>query len=130
MKLDTTKYELLKLSDDKLLKDFIVGFMAAGRDSTASALTWFFWILSENSNVLTKILHEINTNLPRNGSDQDKSSYLDKLVYLHATLSESMRLFLPIPFERKSPIKPDVLPSGHKVKSNLYILIFITRWGE
>ncbi|VVB09728.1 unnamed protein product [Arabis nemorensis] len=130
MKLDTTKYEILKLSDDKLLKDFIVGFMAAGRDPTASALTWFFWILSENPNVLTKILHEINTILPRNGSDQDKSSYLDKLVYLHATLSESMRLYPPIPFERKSPIKPDVLPSGHKVKSNLNILIFIYAMGR
>ncbi|WZZ33697.1 hypothetical protein YC2023_017098 [Brassica napus] len=53
------------------------------------------------------------------------------------TLDESLRLFPPIPFERKSPIKPDVLPSGHKVKSATNIMFFIyamgrmkTVWGE
>ncbi|CAA7016123.1 unnamed protein product [Microthlaspi erraticum] len=75
------------------VRDFTVGFMAAGRDSRASALTWFFWILSENPNLFAKILQEINTNLPRTGSDEDTSSYLNKLVYLHATLSESLRLY-------------------------------------
>lgn len=111
--------------------------MAAGRDSTASGLTWFFWNMSENPRVLTKILQEIKTNLPTTtGSDQD-TSYLNKLVYLHCALSESLRLFPPIPFERKSPIKPDVLPSGHKVKSATNIMFFIyamgrmkTVWGE
>nr|QWK52377.1 cytochrome P450 96A8-5 [Isatis tinctoria] len=130
IKLDATKYELLNPEDDKFLRDFTVGFMAAGRDSTASTLTWFFWILSENPNVLSKILQEINTNLPRTGSDQDMSPYLNKLVYLHGALSESMRLYPPIPFERKSPIKPDVLPSGHKVKSNVNIMIFIYAMGR
>ncbi|KAG7648867.1 putative cytochrome P450 [Arabidopsis thaliana] len=137
IKLDATKYEVLKPSHDKFLRDFTIGFMAAGRDSTATTLTWFFWNLSENPNVLTKILQEINTNLPRTGSDQDMSSYLNKLVYLHGALSESMRLYPPIPFQRKSPIKEDVLPSGHKVKSNINIMIFIytmgrmkTIWGE
>ncbi|KFK22185.1 hypothetical protein AALP_AAs38949U000100 [Arabis alpina] len=130
MKLDATKYEHLNLSDDRFLKDFIVSFMAAGRDSTASALTWFFWIMSEYPSVLTKILQEINTNIPRTASDQDKSSYVNKLVYLHATLSEVMRLYPPIPFERKSPVKPDVLPSGHKVKSNINILIFLYAMGR
>ncbi|CAN6852709.1 unnamed protein product [Brassica oleracea] len=137
MKLDTTKFELLNPSDDKFLKDFTVGFMAAGRDSTASGLTWFFWNMSENPKVLTRILQEIKTNLPTTtGSNQD-TSYLNKLVYLHCALSESLRLFPPIPFERKSPIKPDVLPSGHKVKSATNIMFFIyamgrmkTVWGE
>ncbi|KAG2238681.1 hypothetical protein Bca52824_092075 [Brassica carinata] len=45
-------------------------------------------------------------------------------------LSESMRLYPPIPFERKSPIKPDVLPSGHKVKSNINIMIFLYAMGR
>ncbi|ESQ46803.1 hypothetical protein EUTSA_v10027722mg [Eutrema salsugineum] len=130
IKLDTNKYELLNPEDDKFLRDYAVGIMAAGRDSTAATLTWFFWILSENPNVLTKILQEMNTNLPKKGNGQDKSSYMNKLVYLHAALSESLRLYPPIPFERKSPIKPDVLPSGHKVKSNTNIMIFIYALGR
>ncbi|CAH8304407.1 unnamed protein product [Eruca vesicaria subsp. sativa] len=131
IKLDKTKYELLDPEDDKFLRDFTVGFMAAGRDSTACTLTWFFWIISENPNVLTKILQEIKENVPISRSDdQGKSLYLNKLVYLHATISESMRLYPPIPFERKSPIKPDVLPSGHKVKSNINIMIFLYAMGR
>ncbi|KAJ4898690.1 hypothetical protein Rs2_12641 [Raphanus sativus] len=126
IKLDTSKYELLNPEDDKFLRDFAVGFMAAGRDSTACTLTWFFWTLSENPNVLTKILQEIKENLPLTRSDQDKN----KLVYLHAAINESMRLYPPIPFERKSPIKPDVLPSGHKVKSNINIMIFLYAMGR
>ncbi|CAN8324096.1 unnamed protein product [Cochlearia groenlandica] len=132
IKLDTTKYKLLNPSDDKFLKDFTIGFMAAGRDSTASALTWFFWILSQKQTVLTKILQEINSNIPTTGSgpDKDTSPYLNKLVYLHGALSESMRLYPPIPFERKSPVISDVLPSGHNVKSNLNIMIFIYAMGR
>nr|VDC98460.1 unnamed protein product [Brassica oleracea] len=74
----------------------------------ASALTWFFWLLSENPQVTTIIREEINKNLPRTGYDQEN---LDKLVYLHATLYETMRLYPPAPFQRKTSIKPDMLPT-------------------
>lgn len=141
MKLDATKYEVLDPIDDKFLRDVILGFFVAGRDTIASTLTWFFWLLSENPNVLAKIYQEINTNLPRFGSDLERASYdpvdLNKLVYLHGPLFESMRLYPPIPFQSKSAIKPDVLPSGHKVDANSPIMIFIyalgrirTVWGE
>ncbi|XP_024014684.1 alkane hydroxylase MAH1 [Eutrema salsugineum] len=128
--LDTTKYELLNPKDDKYIRDSGASFMAASRDTTAATLTWFFWILSENPNVLTKILQEMNTNLPKTGNGQDTSSYLNKLVYLHGALNETLRLYPPIPFQRKSPVKPDVLPSGHKVKSNTKIMIFIYALGR
>ncbi|RID44862.1 hypothetical protein BRARA_I01627 [Brassica rapa] len=62
---------------------------------------------------------------------------LEKLVYLHAALSESMRLYPPLPFNHKSPLKSDVLPSGHKVKAESKIVICIyalgrmrSVWGE
>ncbi|EOA14953.1 hypothetical protein CARUB_v10028299mg [Capsella rubella] len=142
IKLDTTKYQLLNPINDKFLRDTIVGFLLAGRDTTASALTWFFWLLSENPRVVTKIRQEIDTILPRGSSGQESSSNdpmecLNKLVYLHSALFETMRLYPPVPIERVSPVKTDVLPSGHKVEANSKILIFIyavgkmrTIWGE
>ncbi|KAL0726305.1 hypothetical protein Bca4012_022398 [Brassica carinata] len=133
MKLDTTKYELLNPSDDKFLRDTILAFNLAGRDTMASALSWFFWLLSENPRVVTKIRQEItnqmDTNLPRS-RDYDPTEQFNKLVYLHAALCETMRLYPPVPIERVSPVRSDVLPSGHKVEANSKILILIYALGR
>ncbi|CAH8273839.1 unnamed protein product [Arabidopsis lyrata] len=128
IKLDTTKYKLLNSSEDKFLRDTIMAFILAGRDTTASALTWFFWLLSESPQVVTKILQEIiNINLSKNGNGQEN---LDKLVYLHGVLCEAMRLYPPVSFGRKSSIKSDVLPSGHKVEANSKIIICLKALGR
>ncbi|EOA16471.1 hypothetical protein CARUB_v10004625mg [Capsella rubella] len=136
IKLDTTKYELLKPSDDKFLRDTILAFNLAGRDTMASALSWFFWLLSENPQVVTKIRKEIiDKNISKTGRNAQEK--LDKLVYLHAALYESVRLYPPVVFQRKSPIKADMLPSGHKVEANSVIIIYLyglgrmrAVWGE
>ncbi|XP_013627709.1 PREDICTED: alkane hydroxylase MAH1-like [Brassica oleracea var. oleracea] len=144
MKLDTSKYELLKPSDDKFLRDTIVASILAMRDTTSTALTWFFWLISENPYVEAKIRQEINKNLPkaessleRSWSAMDRKDYLNKLVYLHGALFETMRLYPPIPFECTSPIQSDVLPSGHRIEANFAIIIPIylmgrmkSIWGE
>jgi cytochrome P450 len=45
------------------------------------------------------------------------------LVYLHAALFESMRLYPPGPIERKEALAGDVLPSGHAVRAGDKILV-------
>ncbi|CDY37891.1 BnaC04g31150D [Brassica napus] len=137
IKLDTSKYELLKPNDDKFLRDTILTFIAAGRDTISTALTWFFGLLLKHPYVEAKIHQEINTNLPKSRSSQerpwsaiDRKAYLNKLVYLHGALCEAMRLYPPVPFQRKSPIKLDVLPSGHKVDANSIIIIPIYVLGR
>ncbi|ESQ29662.1 hypothetical protein EUTSA_v10023422mg [Eutrema salsugineum] len=122
MNLDTTKYKLLKPSNDKFIRDVAFSLLLAGRDTTSAALTWFFWLLSEHPQVMTKIRHEINTKFD--------PTDLEKLVYLHAALSEAMRLYPPLPFNHKSPAKSDVLPSGHKVKADSKIVICIYALGR
>ncbi|EOA14407.1 hypothetical protein CARUB_v10027607mg, partial [Capsella rubella] len=117
------------------LRDNVLALLLAGRDTTASALTWFFWLLSENPIVMTKIRQEVDMILPRSSSGQERLSYdpmehLNKLVYLHAALFETMRLYPPVPLVRVSPLKTDVLPSGHKVEANSKILIFVYGVGR
>ncbi|CAH8391508.1 unnamed protein product [Eruca vesicaria subsp. sativa] len=135
MKLDATKYNLLNPNDDKFLRDTMLSFILAGRDATASALTWFFWLLSENPQVVTKIRQEINTNLQRtNGQERphydDIIECLNKLDYLRSALYEAMRLYPPVPFERMTPVRPDLLPSGHKVDASMKVLIFLYALGR
>ncbi|XP_013612627.1 PREDICTED: alkane hydroxylase MAH1-like isoform X2 [Brassica oleracea var. oleracea] len=129
MNVDTTKYKLLKPGNDTFIRDVVLSLLLAGRDTTSSALTWFFWLLSKHPQVMTKIRQEINTNFD--------PTDLEKLVYLHAALLESMRLYPPVPFNHKSPSKSDVLPSGHRVEVESKIVICIyalgrmrSVWGE
>uniref|UniRef100_A0A1J3GLP9 Alkane hydroxylase MAH1 n=1 Tax=Noccaea caerulescens TaxID=107243 RepID=A0A1J3GLP9_NOCCA len=118
MTVDTTKYKHLKPSNDKFIRDATLSFLIAGRDTTSSALTWFFWLLSKNPEAMNKIRQEINEKMP-NFDPKD----LDKLVYLHGAMCETLRLYPPVPFNHKSPEKPDVLPSGHRVDENWKIVI-------
>jgi cytochrome P450 len=125
--------------ENKFLRDTSINLLSAGRDTISSALTWFFWLVATHPFVEGKILEEIKENLP---SRKDNWKYLgveglNKLIYLHAALCEVLRLYPPVPFEHKSSLKSDVLPSGHMVESNsriVYSLYSIGRmekiWGE
>ncbi|KAG2302503.1 hypothetical protein Bca4012_060798 [Brassica carinata] len=122
MHVDTTKYKLLKPSDDTFIRDVAFSLVLAGRDTTSSVLTWFFWLLSKHPQVLSKIRQEINTKYD--------PTDLETLVYLHATLNETMRLYPPLPFNHKSPAKPDVLPTGHKVGAHSKIVLCMYALGR
>ncbi|RWR93083.1 alkane hydroxylase MAH1-like protein [Cinnamomum micranthum f. kanehirae] len=50
------------------------------------------------------------------------SEELGGLVSLHAALCESLRLFPPVPLIHKGVVKPDILPSGHRVEPGVKIL--------
>ncbi|KAH0893897.1 LOW QUALITY PROTEIN: hypothetical protein HID58_056326 [Brassica napus] len=57
--------------------------------------------------------------------DHGRLEFLNKLVYLHGVLYETMRLYPPIRFESKTSIKSDVLPSGHRIDANPNIIFLI-----
>ncbi|KAL1356384.1 hypothetical protein AAHE18_05G181000 [Arachis hypogaea] len=125
-----TRYESL---DAKLLRDYGFNFFAAGRDTIASVLTWFFWLVASHPAVEAKILEEIEKVF----GAVDRGNYkilstedVKKLVYLHGALCEVLRLFPPIPMERKKPIKADILPSGHVVDSNTNIVFSFYGMGR
>lgn len=131
---------------DKFLRDTAVNLMLAGRDTTAAGLTWFFWLLSKNPDVESKILEELelklklNLNLCHGGkivADQLDAKDINSLVYLHAALCESLRLYPPVPFEHKAGVQSEVLPSGHNVEPEMKVLVSLYAmarmegvWGE
>ncbi|CAJ1886365.1 unnamed protein product [Sphenostylis stenocarpa] len=105
------------VNDDTYLKDIIVCFLLAGRDTVASALTSFFWLLAKHPEVESKIVAEAEEVI---GADKNKdiSSFeeLQQLHYLQAAAYESMRLYPPIQFDSKFCLEDDVLPDGTFVK--------------
>ncbi|KNA07527.1 hypothetical protein SOVF_171000 [Spinacia oleracea] len=108
----------------------------AGGDTTSVAFTWFFYLLVKYPQVTAKIREELDAILitqsnykdddfVKNFSDNNK-----KLVYLHAALCESLRMYPPLLFNHKTSVKSDVLPSGHKVGPNTEIYFDMYAMGR
>lgn len=45
--------------NDEEIRDMVISFIVAGRDTTASALTWFFWCMSQHRQVEEEVLNEV-----------------------------------------------------------------------
>ncbi|XP_061357511.1 alkane hydroxylase MAH1-like [Gastrolobium bilobum] len=123
-----------QVRDDKFLRDASFNLFVAGRDTITSALTWFFWLVATHPLVEAKILEEIKEKLGDEG-EKNKQGVLGveevkKLVYLHGAICEALRLFPPIPIERKQALKGDILPSGHIVNPNSMILCSLYAMGR
>ncbi|CAN4109320.1 unnamed protein product [Withania somnifera] len=135
---DTNSNNLGSVQD--FLRDTFLNLMFAGKDTTGSTLTWFFWLLSKNPLVEKKIREEIQQQLHLKEGEYLKFFNIEesrKLVYLHGAFCEALRLFPPVSIEHKAPVELDVLPSGHRVSPNMKILISIytmgrmeTLWGK
>ncbi|XP_021764277.1 cytochrome P450 94A1-like [Chenopodium quinoa] len=111
-------------TDEKFVTDIVISFILAGRDTTSSALTWFYWILHKNKHVEEEILREINKNRGKQKNKTEHSSLFDEvkvMVYTHAALCESMRLYPPVALDTKEAANNDVLPDGTKVKKGNWV---------
>ncbi|EPS61958.1 hypothetical protein M569_12832, partial [Genlisea aurea] len=130
---------------DKFLQHVALNFILAGRDTSSVALSWFFWLVSLNPAVEEKILIEICSVLSESrGGDTAKwietpleFEEIDRLIYLKAALSETLRLYPSVPEDSKHVISDDVLPDGTFVPggSNITYSIYASGrmkfiWGE
>lgn len=97
----------------KFQRDIVISFVLAGRDSTSTALTWFFWLLAGYPHCVDLIRRELSS-LPVVEFKPRIFSYdeLKELHYLQAALSEAMRLFPPVPIVSRLVVEDDVLPDG------------------
>ncbi|KAL0920959.1 hypothetical protein M5K25_007979 [Dendrobium thyrsiflorum] len=108
--------------EDEEIRDMVISFLMAGRDTTSSALTWFFWLVSTHPDVEEKIINEINM-LIRSEEEMSYES-LKQLSYLEASLMESMRLYPPVAWDSKHAEGDDVLPDGTKISKGDRIMYF------
>ncbi|GAV65376.1 p450 domain-containing protein [Cephalotus follicularis] len=120
-------------TDDKFLRDLFLNFMIAGSDTTSAALSWFFWIVSQKPEVENKIREELKSKTSAKENENGRLYDIEEvkgLVYLHAALCETLRLYPPVPFEHKVPVRPDILPSGHQVVPTTKIILLMYSMGR
>ncbi|KAI7745466.1 hypothetical protein M8C21_010482 [Ambrosia artemisiifolia] len=109
--------------NDEYLRDISLSFVIAGKDTSANTLTWFFYMLCKHPLMQEKVAEEVVSATEANDhtSIDDfalklTETALEKMHYLHASLSETLRLYPAVPLDGKSAEKDDVLPDGLKIK--------------
>lgn len=97
----------MKEYDTTYLRDIILNFVIAGKDTTAATLSWFMYMLCKYPAVQEKAAEEVReaTNTKTVGSCTEFVSCvtdeaLEKMNYLHATLTETLRLYPAVPVVR------------------------------
>ncbi|KAG0007115.1 hypothetical protein BGZ65_006660 [Modicella reniformis] len=99
------------ITSDVNIRDVFVGFMIAGRDTTAFALTWQFYSLMANPRIMKNVLKEIDIVLQ--GSEEYAfETMLNELPYLKAVFHETLRLHPPAPRNIRETANDDILPDG------------------
>ncbi|XP_009618179.1 cytochrome P450 94C1-like [Nicotiana tomentosiformis] len=103
------------ISDETYLRDIVISFLLAGRDTIASALISFFYVIANHPQVAKSIREEADRVLGPN-KDLKSCEQMSELHYLQASIYESMRLYPPIQFDSKFCLEDDILPDGTFVK--------------
>lgn len=101
---------------DKFLRDICVNFILAGRDTSSVALAWFFWLLGKNPAVEARILEEVEgivaARKAATGEVEEELVFqpeeIKRMEYLHAALSEALRLYPSVPVDHKEVINQRV----------------------
>lgn len=117
--------------DPRLLRDISFSFLGAARDTTAAALSWFFYALSNHPEIERKLRNEMAEKLPDLMSGKIVAPAMDslpELVYLDAVVKETLRLYPPVPSNfrqcKKSVVLSDgtFIPEGNLVMFKNYTL--------
>ncbi|KAK9684294.1 hypothetical protein RND81_10G199800 [Saponaria officinalis] len=111
--------------DLELTRDMVMSFIMAGRDTTAAAMTWLFWVISsDNTSVRDSIRDELGSGSGL-GLDQLGFEVVKReMRYLHACLCEALRLYPPVPWDSKHAANDDVLPDGTRVRKGERVTFF------
>uniref|UniRef100_A0A6B2L364 Cytochrome P450 n=1 Tax=Arcella intermedia TaxID=1963864 RepID=A0A6B2L364_9EUKA len=120
---------------EKFLKDQVMNFMIAGRDTTAVLLAATFYFLLQSPECEEKVAREIEEVV---GKEVVTMNHTKELRYLKNVLDEALRLFPPaVPVNSRICLKDVVLPNKVKIRKGGYVSYspFVVHrlkefWGE
>ncbi|CAN0824569.1 Cytochrome P450 704C1 [Linum grandiflorum] len=115
--------QVKETEDPTYLRDIILNFVIAGKDTTAATLSWFIYMMCKHPDVQDKVCEEIMEATERkefNGfrefAESISEDALEKMQYVHAAITETLRLYPAVPVDAKVCVSDDTLPDGYSVK--------------
>jgi cytochrome P450 len=106
---------------DQQIRNEVMGLLLAGYETTANALTWTIYLLSQHPWVAERLYSQVHQAL---GGCMPSSSDLKNLPYLRQVLDESLRLFPPAWIIGRRALASDVM-GGYHVPPGTVIAICI-----
>ena len=102
---------------EKNMRETILNLVIGGQDTTARTLSWFFYMMCRNPLVQEKIVQEVKDVNCCEGSELEEDEFvanitdatLEKMHYLHAALTETLRLYPAVPVVSSHPLKQSIL---------------------
>ena len=96
--------------DRNILHDQLIAILLAGRDTTASTLSWTVYELARHPEAVAKLREEILTVV----GPERAPTYADlkSMKYLQNVMNETLRLYPSVPFNVRLALKDTTLPFG------------------
>jgi cytochrome P450 len=101
------------------VRDHVITIFMAGHETTAMAMTWTWYLLSQHAIQEAKLHAELKAVL---GGRVPNSEDLDKLTYTRMVIDESMRLYPPVHTIAREALADDTL-AGRQVPKGSAVLI-------
>jgi cytochrome P450 len=106
---------------DLEIRDELMTFLGAGFETTAAALAWTWYLLSENPEVLTRLGHELDEVFAGRNPGADD---VEHLPWTRAVLEEAMRRYPPIMIVGRVAKGDDVL-GDYPIKAGTTVAILL-----
>eukprot|EP01126_Amoeba_proteus_P058997 TRINITY_DN7676_c0_g2_i4.p1 TRINITY_DN7676_c0_g2~~TRINITY_DN7676_c0_g2_i4.p1 ORF type:complete len:465 (+),score=80.99 TRINITY_DN7676_c0_g2_i4:206-1600(+) len=99
----------------KWIRDIMINFAIAGRDTTALLLTWATYCMMVFPGVQEKAREDVLSNVPP--EEEISDDHLKKMKYIDNLLHETLRFFPSVPITSRIAHQDDILPGGIKISA-------------
>lgn len=112
-----------RMTEDQLRAE-VINFLLAGYETTATALTWTFYLLASHTAVCQRVRDEIKKVI---GDRLPVASDAAQLPYLRSVIYESLRLYPPVWIVPRQVVKKDEI-DGFRIprRSTVFLCPYIT----
>ncbi|PLW12359.1 hypothetical protein PCASD_22821, partial [Puccinia coronata f. sp. avenae] len=107
------------------MKETFLNLIIAGRDSTAEALTWAFYHLLMNADVVAKIREEASAMIGKDRGGQVTYENNKEFKWAHAVFLETLRLHPSVPKNVRFALRDEKIPNGPVIEAGDAV-----RWSD
>ncbi len=109
------------------IEDNILTFIGAGHETTARALAWTLYCVSQSPHVRKSMEEEIDGVL---ASGAEPVDWLDRMPWVRAAFEEALRLYPPAPSINRAAISDDswTSPGGEMVRIDAGVTVLVMPW--
>jgi cytochrome P450 len=108
-----------EVMDDEQLHDEVLITFFAGHETTASLLTWTWYLLSQHPDVEAKLYTELDTVLAGRAPGLDD---IPNLKYTKMILDEALRVYSPVPITARQAMEEDLI-DGYPIPKGAMVCV-------